>query len=54
MKQIKLYIVAISLVVCASLTSCVKDLNVTPIDPNIALPEDVLNSEDAYFQVLAK
>ena len=27
-----------------SATSCVQDLNVTPIDPNITLPEDVLNS----------
>lgn len=50
MKKIYLFLIAISLVLC----SCVKDLNVTPIDPNISLPEDILNSENAYFQVLAK
>lgn len=37
-----------------SATSCVQDLNVTPIDPNITLPEDVLNSVEAYQQLLAK
>lgn len=37
-----------------STTSCVQDLNVTPIDPNITLPEDVLNSVEAYQQLLAK
>lgn len=36
------------------LTSCVGDLNVTPIDPNIVLPEDVLNNEGAFNQLLAK
>ena len=35
-------------------TSCVGDLTVTPIDPNIVLPEDVLNSEDAFNALLAK
>ena len=35
-------------------SSCVGDLNVTPIDPNTQLPEDVLNSQDAYNQLLAK
>lgn len=37
-----------------SLNSCVGDLDVTPIDPNTVLPEDVLNSQDAFNQVLAK
>lgn len=37
-----------------SATSCVQDLNVAPIDPNITLPEDVLNSVEAYQQLLAK
>lgn len=41
-------------VAALSLSSCVGDLNVEPIDPNLTLPEDVLNSEDAYAQVLAK
>ena len=35
-------------------TSCVGDLDVTPIDPSVTMPEDVLNSEDAYAQLLAK
>ena len=38
----------------ALLTSCVGDLNVTPIDPNVVLPGDVLNSQEAYNQLLAK
>ena len=38
----------------AGLNSCVGDLNVTPIDPNVTLPEDVLNTEDAYAALLAK
>ena len=28
----------------ALLTSCVGELNVTPIDPNVVRPEDVLDS----------
>lgn len=36
------------------LSSCVNDLDVEPIDPSITLPEDVLDSEYAYLQVLAK
>lgn len=50
----KLYVITLSLALLATLNACVKDLDVTPIDPNIALPEEVLNSEEAYFQVLAK
>ena len=43
------------LALCAfALTGCVKDLNVTPIDPNVTLPESVLSSEQAYAQLLAK
>ena len=37
-----------------SLTSCVKDLDVTPIDPNLDTPENVLTSTQAYNQMLAK
>lgn len=49
----------ISLALAACLTgglasSCVGDLNVTPIDPNTVLPEDVLNSQDAFTALLAK
>lgn len=35
-------------------SSCVGDLNVEPIDPTVTLPENVLNSEEAYAQLLAK
>ena len=34
--------------------SCVKDLNVTPIDPNTVLPKDVLKDQDAFTSLLAK
>ena len=37
-----------------SLTSCVKDLDVTPIDPNLDTPENVLTGTEAYNQMLAK
>lgn len=37
-----------------SFSSCVGDLDVEPIDPNVTLPEDVLDSEGAYAQLLAK
>ena len=54
MKIKRLSIVAISAMMLAGLNSCVGDLNVTPIDPNVTLPEDVLNTEDAYAALLAK
>lgn len=53
MKKIKYIALALSAMVM-SLTSCVGDLNTTPIDPNVTLPEDVLNSQDAFTQLLAK
>ena len=37
-----------------SLTACVNDLDVTPIDPNLDTPENVLTSTEAYNQMLAK
>ena len=37
-----------------SLTACVGDLDVTPIDPNLDTPENVLTNTEAYNQVLAK
>ena len=51
-KFIKIAFVATLFAVVTS--SCVKDLNVKPIDPNTVLPEDVLNSEEAFNQLLAK
>lgn len=55
MKKIKFLTIALATIVIAGTTaSCVNDLDVTPIDPNTVLPEDVLNSQDAYTQLLAK
>lgn len=56
MKRITTIIVSAVMAVAMtfSTTSCVNDLDVTPIDPNITLPEDVLNSIEAYQQLLAK
>ena len=41
------------LAVSALLTSCVGDLNVTPIDPNISTADKVLTSEAAFTAYLA-
>lgn len=55
MKKIKFIASALAAVIVAGFTSsCVKDLDVTPIDPNTVLPEDVLNSDEAFGQFLAK
>ena len=35
-------------------TSCTGDLDVTPIDPNLDVPTNVLKEAQAYEQVLAK
>lgn len=45
--------VAVTFASC-SVSSCVGDLDVTPIDPNTVLPEDVLDSQDAFTSLLAK
>ena len=53
----KITTIFVSIMVSASLlftASCVQDLNVEPIDPNLETPEDVLNSIEAYQQLLAK
>jgi len=42
-----------SLAIAAALTSCVGDLNVTPIDPNANTADKALDSEDAFTQYLA-
>lgn len=55
MKRITTIFTAIAVSVAALFTtSCVQDLDVTPIDPNIQTPEDVLNSIEAYQKLLAK
>ena len=54
--MIKKYISIFSaaLLLCAGTVSCIGDLDVMPIDPTITLPDDVLDSEDAYASLLAK
>lgn len=54
MKRINIIIASLLAVISLSLSSCVKDLDVKPIDPNIALPEEVLDSQDAFAALLAK
>ena len=51
MKSIK-YILGV-LAVSAAMTSCVGDLDVTPIDPNANTADKVLVSEEAFTQYLA-
>ncbi len=48
----KYIIIAVATLFAA--VSCVKDLDVTPIDPNVALPEDVLANQEAFTSLLAK
>lgn len=52
MKKIKYIAIAVATLMVAA--SCVKDLDVTPIDPNISLPEDVLKDQAAFTSLLAK
>lgn len=47
-------IAATSILVAGSVSSCVGDLDVTPIDPNTVLPGDVLSNQDAFTSLLAK
>src|SRR5574344_987868 len=55
MKIIKIFALALTAVLFAGITSsCVQDLNVKPIDPNTVLPEDVLDSQEAFTALLAK
>ena len=56
MKQniIKNGIFTVALVSAMSFTACTGDLDVTPIDPNLDTPENVLTSTESYNQLLAK
>lgn len=54
MKKSIFAILGVSFCMAFGLTACVGDLNVTPIDENIQLPEDVLMNQDAYKALLAK
>lgn len=55
MKNIRIFAIALVALMFAGFTSsCVKDLDVNPIDPNTKLPEEVLDSQEAFNQLLAK
>lgn len=54
MKMKILYKVTFTLALIVGLGACVNDLEVTPIDPNLATADKVLDSEEAFAQVLAK
>ena len=54
MKTIKVLMLTFAAVASLGLSSCVNDLDVTPIDPNLQLPQDVLNSEEAFEALLSK
>ncbi len=54
MKRYKVLLMTFAAALTLGASSCVNDLNVTPIDPNIQLPAEVLGSQDAYQQLLAK
>ena len=56
MKQniIKNGIFTVALASAMSFTACTGDLDVTPIDPNLDTPENVLTSTETYNQLLAK
>lgn len=55
MKNITKYTLILAVAFVSGLfASCVGDLDVQPIDPDIELPEDKLNSQDAFNQFLAE
>ena len=53
MKNIKVLMLAVAGVFALGLGSCVNDLDVTPIDPNVQLPQDVLQHGAAFEALLA-
>ena len=52
MKTLK-YILG-ALVLAAGMSSCVGDLNVTPLDPALNTADKALQTEDDYFALLAQ
>ena len=54
MKNIKFLMLAVAGVFALGFSSCVNDLETTPIDPNVQTPDKVLTSEEAYEALLAK
>ena len=47
-------ILAVMAAALLSATSCVKDLDIEPVDDDVVLPADVLTGVEQYEQVLAK
>ena len=54
MKKFKIFLMSAAMVCTLGFASCVGDLDVEPIDPNLTLPEDILNTEAAFESLLAK
>ncbi len=54
MKIKKIFGTFVASALLATSTSCTGDLDVTPIDPNLDVPSNVLTNTKAYEQVLAK
>ena len=55
MKTIKIKItIILAIVAMLGVTSCVNDLDVTPIDPNLLTPETVYKDLNGYESVVAK
>ena len=50
----KIYRFILAAAAALALSSCVGDLNVTPIDPSVGTPEKMLTSENDYAALLAK
>ncbi len=55
MKILKMkYTILIAMIAMVGVTSCVKDLDVTPLDPNLLTPEAVYKDYAGYESVVAK
>nr|WP_321408808.1 RagB/SusD family nutrient uptake outer membrane protein [uncultured Carboxylicivirga sp.] len=54
MKVSNIYKLVFAFALLFGLGACVNDLDVTPIDPNLDTADKVLDSEEAFYQVLTK
>lgn len=54
MKNFNKFLILAASVCSLGFASCINDLDVEPIDPNVTMPEDVLDSEEAFTRLLAK
>ena len=54
MKNIKFYISTFALAIGLSLSSCVGDLDVTPIDPNLDTADKIFSTADDFKSFLAE